>query len=274
MSRRSGRTTRGILAALLCVAVFGLTVPAIAQENVDARAIMKRVFEQDTNHDLTMKANFQIYDRQGQSAKKEFTYMRIGAPGESRTLVAFTAPKEIRGVVLLSINKSRETASQYIYTPATQRVRSVAPQERSARFIGTDFTFEDISQHVLGDFTYALIDSSEKIDGNKTCKIEATPVDAGRSQYKYIYYWVAQDRPVILFAEFYDAEGKKVRTLHATDLKQEHGVWGARHTEMRTVADGTRTVLTIDSVKFNTKPDEKLFTSDGMADVLGKPAGK
>ena len=73
--------------------------------------------------------------------------------------------------------------------------------------------------------------------------------------------WVAQDVPVILFAEMYDAQGQKVRVLHATDLKHESGIWGARHTEMRTVADGTRTVLTIDSVKFNTKPDEKLFTS-------------
>jgi hypothetical protein len=274
MSRHGGRAMRGTLAALLSVAVLYVTVPAEAQADADARAIMKRVFEQDTNHDLTMKANFQIFDKQGQSTKKEFTYMRIGAPGASRTLVAFTAPKEIRGVVLLSINKSGEAASQYIYTPATQRVRSVAPQERSARFIGTDFTFEDIGQHVLGDFSYGLIDSSETINGYKTYKIEVTPVDPGRSQYKYIYYWVAQDKPVIVFAEFYDAQGKKVRTLHATDLKRENGVWGARHTEMRTPADGTRTVLTIDSAKFNTKLDEKLFTPQGMADVLGKSAGK
>ncbi len=279
MSRHGGWPMRGKLAALLCTAVLYVAVPAAgqinanAQADVDARAIMKRVYEQDANHDLTMKANFQIFDKQGQSTKKEFTYMRMGAPGESRTLVAFTAPKDIRGVVLLSIQNG-EAASQYIFTPATQRVRSVAPQERSARFIGTDFTFEDIGQHVLGDFSYALIDSSETINGYKTYKIQVTPVDPGRSQYKYIYYWVAQDKPVIVFAEFYDAQGKKVRTLHATDLKQEHGVWGARHTEMRTVAEGTRTVLTIDSVKFNAKPDEKLFTPQGMAEVLGKSAGK
>ncbi len=277
MSRHGGRAMRWTPAALLCVAVLCVTVSAAEQGSddakVDAREVMKRVFDQDANHDLTMKANFQIFDKQGQSTKNDFTYMRIGAPGESRTLVAFTAPKEIRGVVLLSIQNG-EASSRYIYTPATQRVRSVAPQERSARFIGTDFTFEDIGQHILGDFSYRLIDSSETINGYKTYKIQVTPVDPGRSQYKYIYYWVAQDRPVIVFAEFYDAQGKKVRTLHATDLKRENGVWGARHTEMHTVADGTRTVLTINSAKFNTKPDEKLFTPEGMADVLGKSAGK
>jgi len=188
--------------------------------------------------------------------------------------VAFTAPKEIQGVVLLSVNQRGAAASQYVYTPATQRVRNVVQQERSARFIGTDFTFEDIGERVLDAFNYKLIDDAESIDGHKTYKVEAAPVNQEMSQYKYIYYWVAQDVPVILFAELYDAQGSKIRLLHATQLKRENGLWGARHTEMRTLAEGTRTVLTINSVKFNTKPDEKLFTPEGMAAVAGKSAGK
>jgi hypothetical protein len=156
-----------------------------------------------------------------------------------------------------------------MYTPATQRVRSVATQERTARFIGTDFTYEDIGERVLDDFTYRLLGDAGAMDGHKTYKIEATPVDPSRSQYKHIYYWVAQDAPVILFAEMYDAQGQKVRVLHATDLKREKGTWGARNTEMSTVADGTRTVLRIDEVKLNTNLDENLFTPQGLAQVSG-----
>lgn len=279
MNKNESRFWRTITTASMSLAFLLSSVTAMAQSPLDARNIMERVYGQDTSHDFTMKADFEVYDRQGQSAKKEFTYMRIGTPEDKKTLVAFTAPKEIRGVVLLSINQhgtasSQAAASQYVYTPATQRVRSVVQQERSARFIGTDFTFEDIGEGVLDDFTYKRIGDADSIDGHKTFKIEATPVEQGRSQYKYIYFWVAQDVPVILFAEFYDAQGRKVRVLHATTLKRENGVWGARHTEMRSVADGTRTVLTINGVKFNTKPDEKLFTPQGMAEVLGNSAGK
>jgi len=279
MSKNESRFWRKMFGVSLGLAFLSAPVTAMAQASVDARNIMERVYGQDTSHDFTMKADFEVYDRQGQSAKKEFTYMRIGTPEDKKTLVAFTAPKEIRGVVLLSINQhgtvaNQAAASQYVYTPATERVRSVVQQERSARFIGTDFTFEDIGEGVLDGFNYKLIGEADSIDGHKTYKIEATPVEQGRSQYKYIYYWVAQDVPVILFAEFYDAQGREVRVLHATTLKRENGVWGARHTEMRTVADGTRTVLTINGVKFNTKPDEKLFTPQGMVEVLGNSAGK
>lgn len=258
----------------LCIAALLSCAVAIAQPPADAYKIMEAVYGQDKKHDLTMKAEFQVFDRQGQSTNKEFTYLHIAGPQESKTLVVFTSPQDIRGVALLSINQRSATASQYVYMPATQRVRSVVQQDRAARFIGTDFTFEDIGERVLEDFNYKLIGDTESIDGHKTYKIEATPTEQGRSQYKHIFYWVAQDVPVILFAEFYDAQGNKIRVLHATQLKRESGVWGARHTEMRTPASGTRTVLTINSVKFNSKPDEKLFTPEGMGGALGTSAGK
>jgi|SRR5579859_3392033 len=256
-----------IAAACLC-AVLGLSVRMFAADDApSAQKVMEDVYKQDTTHDVTMKANFQVFDSQGHNAKKEFIFRRIGSPGDSKTEVVFTAPKEIHGVALLSVNQPGAAERQYVYTPATDRVRSVVPQERSARFIGTDFTFEDIGERVLGDFSYRMIGDTEKLDGHKTYKVEAIPVDAGRSQYKFVYLWVAQDVPVVLFAEMYDAQGRKVRVSHATDIKHEGGVWGARHTEMRSVLDGTRTVLTIDSVKFNTKPDERLFTPEGLKDA-------
>ena len=235
---------------------------------------MEDVYRQDTSHDITMKASFQVFDKQGQSAKKDFVFRRIGSSGDSKTLVVFTSPKEIHGVALLSINQPGVTDRQYIYTPATQRVRSVAAQERSARFIGTDFTFEDVGERVLDDFSYRLIGASETIDGHKSYKVEATPENPSRSQYRFIYYWVAQDVPVILYAEFYDTSGREVRALHASAIKRVNGIWGARHTEMRTLQDGTRTVLTIDDVKFNTKPDEKLFTPQGLVATNDSGAGK
>jgi hypothetical protein len=253
-----------MLIASICVVASlspGLSASGPA---TDAQQIMEHVYKQDTSRDVTMRANLDVFDKEGQGKKKKFTYRRIGSLGDSKTLVVFTDPQEIRGVALLSINRTGSEDRQYLYTPATQRVRPVAPQDRSARFIGSDFTYEDIAEHVLGDFTYRLLSDEESIDGHKTYKVEAMPVDPNRSQYKFIYYWVGQDVPVILIAEMYDQNGRKIRMLHATDLKRESGIWGPRHTEMSSVADGTRTVFTVDSIKFNTGLDEKLFTPEGL----------
>src|SRR5689334_21839603 len=102
------------------------------------------------------------------------------------------------------------------------------------------------------------------MENYKTYKVEAQPVDASRPQYKLIYYWVAQNVPVILHEELYDTQGYRVRVLHSSNIRYVSGVSGARHTEMRTVTDGTRTVLTIDEVKFNAKTNEALFVPEHL----------
>jgi outer membrane lipoprotein-sorting protein len=253
-------------AVVLFFAVMAAALPSAPAHgaDVDARAIMQGVDQQDTSRDTTFRANFEVFDKDGHASRKRFVYRRIGPPSSSRILVVFSDPEEIRGVALLSIAQTGAPARQYLYTPALHRIRDVAPQERSARFIGTDFTYEDISERVLDDFSYKLLGDGETAENHKTYKVQATPVDAQRSQYKFVYYWVAEDVPVILQAEMYDAQGKEIRTLHASDLKRVAGIWGARHVEMTSVPDGTRTVLTIDEVKFNTGLDEELFTPEGL----------
>ena len=79
---------------------------------------------------------------------------------------------------------------------------------------------------------------------------------------------------MILFGEMYDTNGQKIRVLHASDLKRESGIWGARHTEMSSVLEATRTVLTIDQVKFNTGLDEKLFTPEQLEEIGSSGSGE
>jgi hypothetical protein len=268
MNRRSLETSPKEARKVAVLLPYFLTIlvlcASVRAAGPDARAIMEGVYQQDTSHDTTFRAEFDVFDKGNHSAKKKFTYRRIGSPGNSKILVVFSDPQEVRGVALLSITQPGSPVHQYIYTPAIQRVRDVAPQDRSAHFIGTDFTYEDISEHVLEDFRYEMIGDGETMENHKTFKVQAAPVDPQRSQYKFVYYWIAQDVPVILHAEMYDSQGKEVRTLHATDLKHVSGVWGARHVEMSSVQEGTRTVLTIDEVKFNTGLDEQLFTPQAL----------
>jgi hypothetical protein len=258
------RRPAGALCMAAVAAFAGTAMSAANDAATDARAIMASVYAQSGSHDTSIKASFEIFDQDGHHTQKKFTYRRIGAVGNSRTLVVFTDPEEVRGVALLSITEPGVSVAQFIYTPATERVRSVAPQQRTARFLGTDFTLEDIQVRELDDFTYRLLGSAELIDGHRTYKIEAHPVNAASSQYRSINYWVAQDAPVIINAEMYDAQGMKARVEHANEIRRIAGIWGAQRIEMQTVREGTRTVLSIHELKFNTGLDEKQFRPEAL----------
>jgi hypothetical protein len=258
--RRQPPCLDAALASLaLCLA---LSLPVFGE--TDAKAVMAGVYQQDTSRDATLRATLEVTDTTGKTARKRFTINRLGSFGNGKVLVRFTEPAEIRGVALLSINQPGQSAQQWIYTPATERARSVAPRERSERFAGSDFTYEDIAEHALEDFTYQPLAADDMIENHKTFKVLATPLTPEHSQYKFIYYWVAQDVPCILHAEMYDQDGRKIREMHASGLRKVSGIWGTRRTEMRSILEGTKSVLTIDEIHLNAGLDSSLFTPEAL----------
>jgi len=251
------------IGATLILAMLGFLTGAAAQ-TPSARELMAKVYGQDTSHDVTLRATLQVFRKDGATRRKKLFLYRIGSPGDSKTLVRFTDPPELQGVVLLSINRKGDSVRQWIYLPATQRVRPVAPRDRSGSFAGSDFSYEDIGERVLDDFSYRFLKEQDTIDGHKTFKVEATPVAPGLSQYGFVYYWVGQDIPVILHAELYDPQGRLVRGFHASQLKKVSGIWGARRIEMSSAQGDSRTTFTIEDAHFNTNLSDDLFNPEAL----------
>ncbi|MEW6735126.1 MAG: outer membrane lipoprotein-sorting protein [Acidobacteriota bacterium] len=231
---------------------------------VDARKVVEGVYTQDTSRDASWRATMDVYDKKGTVREKKFLFRRLGPFGNSKTLLRFTEPAEVRGVGLLSFNQKESKERQWLYTPTIQRVRRVAPQERSRRFLGTDFTHEDLAERVIDDFEYRLLLENEVIDGHSTYKIEGKPLSADRSQYKVFYLWIPKDLPYTILAELYNQNGEKVRVYHASNLEKIYGIWVAKRIEMISLPNNTKTVLNIDEVRFNQNLKEDLFTLQAL----------
>ena len=250
-----------ITATLLAAFAFHLSPFASAQ---DARKLMEAVYHQDTSRDATWKAAMNVVDKKGVARQKKFIFRKIGSLGDSKTLVRFTEPAEVRGVGLLSINRKGVSDRQWLYTPAIQRTRRIAPQERARRFLGTDFTNEDMAERVLDDFEYKLLGDGGLMEGHKTFKIEARPVAADRSQYKFLHLWIAQDIPYTIHAEMYDQSGQKVRVMHASKLEKIAGIWVAKSLEISSPLENTKTILLVEEIRFNTGLKEDQFTQQAL----------
>ncbi len=253
-----------ICALLFTAFFFGFQASVVRSAGPDARQVMEMVYKQDTSRDTTWRARMDVYDKKGTVRSKKFTLRKLGGLGNSKTLIRFTEPAEVRGVGLLSINQGGQADRQWLYTPAIQRVRRIAAQERRQRFIGTDFTNEDMAERVLDDYTYKMLSEGEVIDGRKTYKIEGRPISADKSQYAYVYIWVPVDVPYSVLVEMYDKNGQRLRVLKASDLVKISNIWVAKRIEMSSPTEGTKTVLLVDDIKFNTGLKEDLFTQQAL----------
>ena len=116
---------RSALLSIFCLLTF-----TGASRGQDARKIMEGVYKQDTSRDTTWRGKIDAIDKNGTVRSKKFAVRKLGGLGNSKTLVRFTDPPEVRGVNLLSINQSGVADRQWMYTPAIRRVRRLAAQER------------------------------------------------------------------------------------------------------------------------------------------------
>ena len=70
-------------------------------------------------------------------SKKSWQSERLGSYGDSKAIIRFTAPAEVKGVALLVVNHLDRSSDQWMWTPAIGRDRRIAPrtapQDSSAR---------------------------------------------------------------------------------------------------------------------------------------------
>jgi hypothetical protein len=228
----------------------------------DARQIINEVQKRSQAESEQYQGSLQVIDSHGKVSDKRWTYDRIGSHGNSKAIIRFTDPPEVKGVALLIVNHPDRASDQWMWTPALNRDRRIALQDRSTRFFGTDFSFEDLEERDVNqyDFTYK---GEETLDGDPCWKIESRPARGQRSQYSSSLLWVRKANYTYAAIENYKTS-KLIRRLKYKNLENVQGIWTARLLEMEDVTRNSRTILRLDSLKYNAPLREDQFTLEAL----------
>src|ERR1041385_3087675 len=152
----------------------------------DPRQIVEEAQKRTTTQSQRYEGTLQVVDAKTKITEKRWQYDRIGSHGSSKAVLRFTAPAEVKGVALLVVNHPDRASDQWMWTPAINRERRIALQDRSTRFFGTDFSFEDLEERDVHQFDYKLV-GDEQIDGVLCWKLESTPKQSKSSQYTHSF---------------------------------------------------------------------------------------
>jgi len=149
-----------------------------------------------------------------------------------------------------------------MWTPAIERDRRIALQDRSTRFFGTDFSFEDLEERDVDQYDYTLR-GEEAVDGAACWRIESIPRQTKSSQYTRSLVWVRKDNYALARIENYSKDAI-VRRLNYSDIQNVQGIWTARILDMSDVRRGSRTKLTLDKLQYNVPLKDEDFTVQAM----------
>ncbi len=228
----------------------------------DVRAIMERVQDSQKSKSQRYEGTLKVTDARSKIAEKRWAYIRIGSAGDSKVVLRFTAPAEVKGVALLVVNHPERASDQWMWTPSLQRDRRIAFQDRSTRFFGTDFSFEDLEERDVSQYDYKLL-GEEKVDGVPVWKIESRPRQTKSSQYSHGHLWVDKQRLVILRIESYK-DAKLIRRITYQDYQQVQSIWTPMGIEVEDMGRKSKTLLRTEKLEYNVPMKEDLFTLQAL----------
>ncbi len=254
------RPTRAIALALL----LAFATPLFAQS--DARTIVQEAQRRAESKSQRYEGLLQVLDNKGKVADKRWLFERLGSHGRSKAVLRFLAPPEVKGVALLIVNHPDRASDQWMWTPALQRERRIALQDRSTRFFGTDFSFEDLEERDVDQYDYRLL-GDETIDGAPCWRIESTPSQKKISQYTKSEVWIRKDNHALAQVESF-VKAEVVRRLKYSDFVQAQGIWTGRRLEMTDLRRKSRTVLTLEKLEYNVPLKDEDFTLQRLRNPL------
>jgi outer membrane lipoprotein-sorting protein len=240
----------------------GLAILLIAAQTViaadNAREIVTEAQKRTDAKSQRYEGLLQVFDSKGKINDKRWSLERLGSHGASKVVLRFTSPAEVKGVALLIVNHPDRASDQWMWTPAIERDRRIALQDRSTRFFGTDFSFEDLEERDVDQYDYAIA-GEESVDGAPCWKIQSTPKESKSSQYTRSIVWIRKDNYAFARIENY-VKDQAVRRLNYSDIQNVQGIWTARQMEMTDLRRGSRTRLTLDKLQYNVAVKDEEFT--------------
>jgi hypothetical protein len=244
----------GIFVALFTS--FPLHVQLRASE--DARGIVDEWQRRTTSTSYRYEGLLRTFEDGGKTSQKRWMLERLGAHGQSKVVIRFTEPAEVKGVALLIVNHPDRSSDQWMWTPAVERDRRVAMQDRSTRFFGTDFSFEDLEERDVDQDDYELL-GEQTFNSVSTWKIAATPKRSKTSQYTKTILFIRKDNYAMARIDFF-VKDQQVRRLIYNDIRNVQGIWTSHDLTMSDLKRYSRTDLQLDKVQYNLPLDESRFT--------------
>ncbi len=209
--------------------------------------------------DMRARVSMTLINSQGRQRERELVMLRrdIGTSGDQRYFVYFHEPADVRGMTFMVWKVPDKDDDRWIFIPSINMVRRIAANDKRSSFVGSDFTYEDISGRSVADETHRLL-RTESLGERPCFVLESTPNSS--SDYARRVSWIDKERWLPLKEEYFDTREKQVRAFTADEVREVDGHWTVTRRTMKNLQTGHRTEVEFTEISFDVGLDESLFT--------------
>lgn len=245
-----------------------LAFPVFAEEPEDPAkagyAIAVKVDQVDTSKDSYSEGMMTIH-RNNQTLNRSFRTYTKHFPTDGRddeyNLFIFDKPADVKGTKYLiwCYEGIKKDDDMWIYLPAESLVRRISGSSKTASFMRSDLSNEDVQDmDDVDEYTYKLV-GSEVVDGLDCYILERYPKPEKQTQYSKQVMWINKDTWIRHKCDYYDKKGKLIKKAFFSDVQKIDGIWTAMKVRFETVGENSYTVIDWPLVKYNAGLSDALF---------------
>jgi len=243
-----------------------LSTPSIA-DDANARAIMEKVDARDDGQTLEQDMLMILIDKNGNQRTRDLKSYSKDFGADEYKILFFKSPSDVKNTAFLTYDyddASRDD-DQWLYLPALKKVKRIPSADKSSSFMGSDFSYFDMTDRDLEDYDFKLLKETQ-VRGHDAWMIEATPRNqevVDESGYNKTIAIIRKDNYMVVRAINFMTNGKK-KYLDLKRIHEQNGIWLVDEMTMTTKKGSDtihKTILTFDNIKLNGDIKDDMFTT-------------
>ncbi len=256
------KSTISVLTAVLLFATS-----AAFGEELTGREIMQRVDDRDTGDNSSQDMEMILIDKNSKQRVRNIRSLRKDKGEDTYSIMFFLTPADVEdtGFLTYDYDADEKDDDQWLYLPALQKTKRIASNNKSGSFMGSDFSYADMTDRELERYDYKLMGESD-INGHKAWQIESVPrteEEIKETGYTKSVLFVRQDNYVVIRSVNWVKKGKKLKYFEVKELEQIDGIWTPTEMHMTTKKGKKmlhKTVIKNRNTKYNQPLELESFT--------------
>ena len=216
--------------------------------------------------DMKARVVMELITAEGKKRMRVLTMLRKNDPDgrRQRYFLYFHEPGDVRRTAFLVWKYPDKDDDRWVFIPAVNMIRRIAARDSRSSFVGSDFSYEDVSGRDVGADTHMLL-REEKLD-NATCYvIQSTPI--APADFSKKLSWIDKSSFLPLKEEYYDAQNQLARVFTVDRIEAVSGKSAyptATKRTMKNVQSGHRTEVVFENVAYDVGIEADVFSERAM----------
>lgn len=252
------------------LAILALAIPLSAHAQTTQEKGLAIAKQQDVKNqgykDYTNGIVMTLRNAQGQETVNYLHSMTLEVTTEGegdKSKLIFDKPADVKGTAMLTYSHGLQPDDQWLFLPAVKRVKRLNSNNKSGPFMGSEFSYEDLSAPVVEKFGYNWL--RDEPCGEWQCYvIERTP------KYEFSGYtrqvaWIDTKELRTVKIDYYDRKNELLKTLNQSGFKLYNGkFWRAESGKMVNHINGKSTVMVSSDFKFGAGVPVSEFSPESL----------